>query len=156
MPFYMNQDAKLSVAASGGAVIGAVQTALLREFADNSMAQAFLKNTSGSPPLLMKQLKGFGSLSALAGIAGGIIGLVVGLGILMKGMMRGSATVGAVLVGYGSTALFTGILSGVYPTTAWQAATAADPNNPVGAPNVRRNVSVSNGIQRATAPVLEA
>ncbi len=156
---YFTNDAKTAVAASAGATIGAIQTILLRQYADNSMANAFLKNTSGSPPLLMKQLKGFGSLSALAGIAGGIIGLAIGLGIMLKGMVTRSVTVGAALVGYGSAALFTGILSGVFPTTAWSAATAADPNNPVGAASVRRNVVVSNGssgIARAQVPVLEA
>ena len=63
---YFNNDAKIAVSATAGATIGAVQTALLRQYADKSMADNFLKNTSGTPPLLMKQLKGFGSLSALA------------------------------------------------------------------------------------------
>ena len=155
---YLNNDAKTTLAASAGATIGAIQTVLLREYVDTSMANGFLKNTSGTPPLLMKQLKGFGSASALVGIAGGIIGLAVGLGILLKGMVSRSVTVGAALVGYGSTALFTGILSGVFPTTAWSSATLADPNNPVGAASVRRNVVVSNGagIARAQAPTLEA
>lgn len=156
---YLNNDAKTTLAASAGATIGAIQTVLLREYVDTSMANSFLKNTSGTPPLLMKQLKGFGSASALVGIAGGIIGLAVGLGILLKGMVSRSVTVGAALVGYGSTALFTGILSGVFPTTAWSSATLADPNNPVGAASVRRNVTISNGssgISRAQVPSLEA
>ena len=156
---YFNNDAKTTLAASAGATIGAVQTILLRQYVDNSMANSFLKNTSGTPPLLMKQLKGFGSVSALVGIAGGIVGLALGLGILLKGMVSRSVTVGAALVGYGSTALFTGILSGVFPTTAWSSATLADPNNPVGAASVRRNVTISNGssgISRAQVPSLEA
>jgi hypothetical protein len=154
---YFTNDMRVSGAATAGATIGAVQTVLLRQFADNSMATGFLKNTSGSPPLLMKQLKGFGSLSALVGIAGGIVGLVVGLSVMLKGMISRSVTLGAALLGYGSTALFTGILSGVFPTTAWQAATSADPNNPIGAASVRRNIQISNGQSGiARAPTLEA
>ena len=155
---YFSNDVKVAGAATVGATIGAVQTILLRQYGDISMANGFLKNTSGTPPLLMKQLKGFGSPSALAGIVGGIVGLALGLGIMLKGMVSRSVTVGAALVGYGSAALFTGILSGVFPTTAWSAATSADPNNPIGAASVRRNVVVSNGagIARAQAPTLEA
>ena len=153
---YFNNDAKIAVSATAGATIGAVQTALLRQYADKSMADNFLKNTSGTPPLLMKQLKGFGSLSALVGIAGGIIGLAVGLGIMLKGMVSRSVTLGAALLGYGSTALFTGILSGMFPTTAWSAATSADPNNPIGAVSVRRNNVAPSGIARAQVPRLEA
>ena len=155
---YFSNDVKVAGAATVGATIGAVQTILLRQYGDISMANGFLKNTSGTPPLLMKQLKGFGSPSALVGIFGGIVGLALGLGIMLKGMVSRSVTLGAALVGYGSAALFTGILSGVFPTTAWSAATSADPNNPVGAASVRRNVVVSNGagIARAQAPTLEA
>jgi hypothetical protein len=156
---YFSNDVKVAGAATVGATIGAVQTILLRQYGDISMANGFLKNTSGTPPLLMKQLKGFGSPSALAGIVGGIVGLALGLGIMLKGMVSRSVTLGAALVGYGSTALFTGILSGVFPTTAWSAATSADPNNPIGSPSVRRNVTVSNGssgIVRAQVPALEA
>ncbi|MCL5732875.1 MAG: hypothetical protein M1285_05705, partial [Candidatus Thermoplasmatota archaeon] len=151
---YFSNDVKVAGAATVGATIGAVQTILLRQYGDISMANGFLKNTSGTPPLLMKQLKGFGSPSALAGIVGGIVGLALGLGIMLKGMVSRSVTLGAALVGYGSTALFTGILSGVFPTTAWSAATTADPNNPIGAASVRRNVVVTNGagIARAQAP----
>ena len=137
---YINQDVKIAGAATAGAVVGSVQTALLREYADNAMAKAFLKNTSATPPLLMKQLQGFGSPSALAGIIGGGIALAVGLASVLKGMVTRSMSVGAALMGYGSTALFTGILSGAFPTTAWQAATAADPNNPVGAASVQRHL----------------
>ena len=156
---YFGNDVKVAGAATIGATIGAVQTILLRQYGDISMANGFLKNTSGTPPLLMKQLKGFGSPSALVGIFGGIVGLALGLGIMLKGMVSRSVTLGAALVGYGSTALFTGILSGVFPTTAWSAATSADPNNPIGSPSVRRNVTVSNGssgIVRAQVPALEA
>ncbi len=154
---YFNNDTKTIGLSAAGAVIGAVQTSLLRQFADIPMATAFMKNTSGTPPILMKQLKGFGSLSALAGIAGGIVGLAVGLAVVLKGAITRSMEVGAVLVGYGSTALFTGLLSGLYPTTAWTAAISVDPNNPVGAINVRRySAPVASGISRASVPTLEA
>ncbi len=149
----MNHDAKVAGLTAAGAVVGAVQTSLLRQFADIPMAQAFLKNTSGTPPLLMSQLKGFGSLSALVGIIGGIAGLAIGLAIVLKGAISRSVELGAVLVGYGSTALFTGLLSGLYPSTAWSAAVSVDPNNPVGAPSVRR---VPSGISRASGQTLEA
>lgn len=155
MVMYVSHEAKIAGAATAGAVVGAVQTALLRQFADIPMAESFLKNTSGTPPVLMKQLKGFGSISALAGIGAGLVGLAVGLAILLKGAVSRSVTLGAALVGYGSTALFTGLLSGLYPTAAWNAAIIADPNNPVGAASVRR-VSSSSGIARAAAATLEA
>ncbi len=151
---YFNDDAKIAGMTAAGAVIGAVQTTLLRQFADIPMAQAFLKNTTGTPPILMKQLKGFGSLSALIGIFGGISGLALGLAILLKGAITRSTSIGAVLVGYGSTALFTGLLSGLYPATAWSAAVSVDPNNPVGAASVRR--IQPSGISRAVGHTLEA
>ena len=153
---YFNNDVKTAGAATGGAVAGALQTILLRQYVDDALASGFLKNTSNSPPVLMKQLKGFGSVSALAGIGGGIVGLALGLASMLKGMMTRSVTVGAALVGYGSTALLTGILSGVFPTSPWSAAITADPNNPVGAPSVQRKLASSSGIQRASAPTLEA
>ena len=145
---YMNQDVKIAGAATAGAVAGAVQTALLREFADNTMAKGFLKNTSATPPLLMKQLQGFGSPSALAGIIGGAVSLILGLASMLKSMVTRNMAIGAALVGYGSTALFTGVLSGAFPTTAWQAATSADPNNPVGAASVQRNIIPNTGVYR--------
>ena len=147
---YMNTETKIAGAAAAGGAIGAAQTALLREFLDNDLAKTFLKNTSSSPPLLMKQLSGFGSPSALVGLVGGAVGLAIGLASLIKGRITRSLTVSAVLVGYGTTALLTGVLSGFFPTTAWAAATSADPNNPIGAANIHRfvpsapsNVSIS-------------
>lgn len=145
--------------ATGGALVGALQTFLLREYADNVMAQSFLRNTSGTPPLLMKQLKGFGSPSALFGIIGGVVGLAIGLASLLKGAIIKHAGVGAALTGYGVTALITGGLSGALPTSPWQAATKADPNNPIGVSKAKRNVQISgsnNGIVRPPVPSLTA
>jgi hypothetical protein len=155
MALYVSHEAKIAGAATAGAVIGAVQTALLRQFVDIPMAENFLQNTSATPPVLMKQLKGFGSISSLAGIGAGIVGLALGLAILLKGAISRSVTVGSALIGYGSTALFTGLLSGLYPTAAWNAAVSADPNQPIGTASVKR--ASSSGIARqAPAPTLEA
>jgi hypothetical protein len=154
---YFNNDLKVAGAATGGAVVGALQTILLRQYVDDAMATNFLKNTSGSPPFLMKQLKGFGSPSALFGMLFGAVGLFSGLAVMLKGMITRSTTVGAGLLGYGSTALITGALSGVFPTSPWQAAVSTDPNNPIGAPSISRKTAISqSGIQRAVLPPLEA
>lgn len=140
---YYSQGMDEAVYPAGGALVGALQTFLLRELVDNSMAKKFLSNTSSTPPLLMKQLKGFGSPSALFGIAGGFVGLALGLASLLKGAVIKSVKVGGALFGYGLTALITGALSGVYPTPAWQAGIQVDPNNPIGVSNVKRNVVIS-------------
>ena len=138
-----------------GATAGALQTFLLREFVDNSLAKNFLSNTSSTPPFLMKELKGFGSPSALVGIIGGAVGLIVGLAATLKGKFIRDAGLAAGILGYGVTALLTGALSGAFPTPAWSAGVAADPNNPIGVPSIQR--SSSNGIVRkAIAPTLEA
>ena len=54
MAFYdgytSRSDMMVAGGAIGGATVGALQTVLLREFVDNSMAKAFLTNTSGSTP----------------------------------------------------------------------------------------------------------
>lgn len=154
MAFGYSSTNKVAGGAILGGVIGAVQTSLLREYADDSMATAFLKNTSGTPPLLMKQLKGFGSPSALAGIIGGFVGLALGLFALIKGRIIRNAGVASGLAAYGATALTTGIISGALPTTPWSAATAADPNNPIGTPAVQRSISSSAlQVARQRAPL---
>lgn len=133
-----------------GGLVGSIQTALLREYADNSMATGFLKNTSGTPPFLMKQLKGFGSPSAFIGIVAGAVALVVGLAGMLKRKIIHHDGLAAGLTGYGVTALTTGLISGALPTPQWQAATAADPNNPINIPAVQRTASPQNlQIQRA-------
>jgi|YelNatPaOPRAMG01_1025707.scaffolds.fasta_scaffold05413_14 hypothetical protein len=142
-------EVSVASSAAAGGLVGAVQTILLRQYADIPMATSFLKNTSGTPPLLMKQMKGFGSASALAGIIGGAVGLVVGLAGMLKGKLLRSKIGASFAVSYGITALSTGLLSGAFPATAWSAATAADPSNPVALPAITR--SVSSNIQPARA-----
>lgn len=139
----------IAVGAASGGLIGAVQTVLLRQFADIPLATAFLKNTSGTPPVLMKQLKGFGSISALVGIIGGAVSLIVGLAGMLKGKILRNRTAAATLTGYGLTALTTGLLSGAFPATAWSAAIAVDPNNPVASPSITRT---SANVQMIRAP----
>jgi hypothetical protein len=148
-----NPDMEIVGATTAGASVGALQTFLLRQFVDNKMAESFFKNTSSTPPLLMKQLKGFGSASALAGIIGGVVGLTVGLAALLKGKLIRSRVVAGALVGYGTTALITGALSGAMPTPAWTNAVAADPNNPVTKGSARRQqvVITSNGVASGTS-----
>lgn len=146
-------DMNIAVGAAAGGLVGAVQTVLLRQFADIPMATAFLKNTSGSPPLLMKQLKGFGSVSALAGMIGGAVGLIIGLAGMLKGKIIRSRGGAAALTAYGLTALTSGLLSGAFPATAWSAGIAADPNNPVAAPSiVRIQPGTNNSGQIVRAP----
>ena len=146
----MSRYSSVALGGSVGGLIGGLQTALLREYADSPLATNFLKNTSGTPPVLMAQLKGFGSVSALAGIIGGTIGLIIGaLGVFKRKVIR-NMTFASAMFGYGLSALFTGVLSGALPTVQWGAATAADPNNPIGAPAVQRNALQ---VMRQSAPV---
>ncbi|MEM3862281.1 MAG: hypothetical protein QW203_07365 [Thermoplasmatales archaeon] len=114
-----------------GSAIGAIQTPLLREYADTPMAKNYLANPSSSPPFLKKQLKGFGSPSAVIGIATGVVAGGIGVYGAMRGRIIRNDAINAGLIGYGSAALFGGILSGAFPTQAWQNAVAADPANPV-------------------------
>ena len=113
----------------GGALAGGVQTPLLREYADNPMAVKFLANPSGTPPVLMKQLKGFGSLSALVGIGAGVGGLAAGYITDKHGKGRYMG-VSEALYAYGAASLGGGIVSGALPTSQWTAAIAADPARP--------------------------
>ncbi|MEM3861754.1 MAG: hypothetical protein QW203_04660 [Thermoplasmatales archaeon] len=115
-----------------GSAIGAIQTPLLREYADTPMAKNYLANPSStSPPFLKTQLKGFGSPSAVIGIATGVVAGGIGIYGAMRGRIIRSDAINAGLIGYGSAALFGGILSGAFPTQAWANAVAADPANPV-------------------------
>lgn len=134
-------DMSIAVGATAGGLVGAVQTILLRQFADIPLATAFLKNTAGTPPVLMKQLKGFGSPSALAGIIGGAVGLVIGLAGMLKGKIVRNRGAAAALTSYGVVALTSGLMSGAFPATAWSAGIAADPNNPVAAPSIVRGAN---------------
>lgn len=142
-------DMSIAVGATAGGLVGAVQTILLRQFADIPLATAFLKNTAGTPPVLMKQLKGFGSPSALAGIIGGAVGLVIGLAGMLKGKIVRNRGAAAALTSYGVVALTSGLMSGAFPATAWSAGIAADPNNPVAAPSIVRG---ANNVQMIRPP----
>ena len=108
----------------GGAAIGTAQTPLLRNYVDDKLATAFVANPSATPPLLMKQLKGFGSASALVGIGAGAAALAGSLYTMKKGASPG---ISEGLLAYGATALTGGVISGALPTTAWSAGIAADP-----------------------------
>lgn len=123
---------RIVLASATGSAIGAVQTPLLRQYADTPMANNFLKGTSGAP-FLMKPLGGFGSPSAIGGIAAGAVTLGVGLYGALKGRLVRSDTANAGLISYGSTSLFGGILSGAFPTSAWSNGVAKDPAIPLAA-----------------------
>ena len=77
--------------------------------------------------MLMKQLKGFGSLSALVGIGAGVGGLAAGYFVGRRGRYMG---VSEALYAYGAASLGGGIVSGALPTSQWAAAVAADPARP--------------------------
>ncbi|MCY0875892.1 MAG: hypothetical protein OWT28_06445 [Firmicutes bacterium] len=144
-----NSDAGFAGATIGGSLLGAVQTILLRQYADIPMAKKFMSNTSSSAPFLMKQLKGFGSPSAVIGISAGAIASIIGIFALVKGKMLKNKSAAGAVAGYGILALSTGLLSGAFPTTEWGAALAVDPNNPIGVPAVER----VNNDAPAPAPV---
>ena len=139
----------------GGALAGGVQTPLLRQYADNPMAVKYLANPSGTPPVLMEQLKGFGSLSALAGIGLGIGGLAGGY---LAGKHVRQEGVSEALYAYGATSLGGGIASGAFPTTQWAAATAADPPAPAlpSPRSIRVTPASTRGIGGPTASQLAA
>lgn len=145
--YSMHSISKRELAVGGAAVVGglvgALQTIVLREFVDTPMAKSFMTNTSNAPPLLMKEMGGFGSASALAGIVAGGAALVVGLVAALKGKLVKNGAVALGLVSYGAVAATTGILSGALPTNAWQAAIAVDPSNPVKGNVIRRNAAAA-------------
>lgn len=100
-------DPKVTVAGAIGAGAGAVQTPLLRQFVDKKY-----------PLTNIPSLKGFGTLSALAGMIGGGVGMAVGAVGMSRGK-DGRQRLADVYVepalDYGITALLGGILSGLYP-----------------------------------------
>ncbi len=98
-------ETKVLAAGAVGAGIGAAQTPLLRQYVDSNN------------PTLVESLGGFGSPSALAGIIGGIAGLVIGaVGKSRKnGVQRYSDSVVMGATDYGITALVGGALSGAFP-----------------------------------------
>ena len=134
----MNSDVGFAGATIAGGLLGAVQTILLRQFVDIPMAKSFLKDTSNAPPLLMKQLKGFGSASALVGIIAGAVASVIGIMGIVKGKFLKDKSVAGAVAGYGVLALSTGLLSGAFPANEWRAAMVVDPSNPIGQPAIQR------------------
>jgi hypothetical protein len=102
---------KPNTAGAVGALVGALQTPLVREYVDRKR-----------PLLNVPQLKAFGTPSALAGIGlGGISTLVAALS-LRKGAKKLIKEENIPLaLDYGVVALTTGVLSGLFP-----AVTAAD------------------------------
>lgn len=144
-------DLTEGAAGAVGAALGVSQTMLLREFVDNDLANTFITGASSgaTPPLLMKQFKGFGSASALAGIIGGGVATIVGGYSAYSGRwIRGRATRTGIL-GYGGGALASGIISGALPTPAWKNGIAVDPSNPV-----RRGTSIRRAAAAAPSELL--
>lgn len=91
-----------------GTSIGAVQTPLLRQFVDNPATP------------LIGGIGSFGQASALIGIISGVITLGAGIfGSTRRGgaQQRMSDTAVLGLIGHGTVALETGVLSGLFPTT---------------------------------------
>lgn len=119
---------------AGSVIVGASQTALLREYVDKPMAKSFLSSNpaSGTPgPFLMKTLGNFGSPSAFIGLVSGGAAAAIGTyGAIRDKPIRDNA-VNLGLVSYGVTAASTGFYSGMFPTTEWSSAVATDPSNPV-------------------------
>jgi len=113
-----------------GAALGPAQTFLIREYVDTPMANDFLNGKTTTYPFI-KPLKGFGTPSALAGIVGGIIGLSLGYVGAKKGKIIKTFNGQLALITYGASALTSGLLSGLYPTSAASTAIARDPDNPI-------------------------
>ena len=114
-----------------GSAIGPIQTFMLREYVDTPQANDFLSGKTTTKPLLVKQLKGFGTASALGGIIGGIVGLGLGLYSAKSGKILRTFNEQVAALTYGASALVSGIMSGIYPTTAMQNLIARDPDNPI-------------------------
>lgn len=128
-----------------GSAIGGAQTMLLREYVDTPMANDFLNGKTTTKPLLVKQLQGFGTPSAVAGMVGGLIGLGLGLYAQKSGKILRTVDEQIAALTYGAGALTTGILSGIYPTQAMQNVIAKDPSNPVYALSSTRRGVLSVG-----------
>ena len=95
--FELTPQRKTALLVAGGAAAGAAQTILLKKYLD-ATPPAFFTTFSF--------LGGFGKPSALIGILGGAAGLIAGLFLIRDQRIQN------VLVGYGGSALATGILSG--------------------------------------------
>jgi hypothetical protein len=95
--FELTPARKTALLMAGGAAAGAAQTILIKKYLD------------ASPPAFFSTfsfLGSFGKPSALIGILGGTAGLVAGLFLIRDQKIQNA------LVGYGGSALATGILSG--------------------------------------------
>jgi len=114
-----------------GGLIGAAQEAMLREFADPAIATPFLTGKTATPPFGMKQLGNWAAPSVLVGLGTGIAGVGLGLEGLTKGKIMKSPNGASFALGYGSTALLGGVLSGVFPNSTYANAVAKDPSNPI-------------------------
>ena len=96
--FAITPERRMALFIAIGAGAGVAQTVLLKKFVD------------GSAPTWMPQipqLGSFGKPSALAGIAGGVIGILVGLYVPLDPKLK------QIAVAYGGSALVSGILSGI-------------------------------------------
>ncbi len=131
----MNTNEKVALAAVGGSAAGAGLVFGLREV-DKSMAKDFLTqkatNASATPPLLMKQIGNFGSPSVIGGIGFGLAGIGLGLYGAHRGKYLKTPTSQIAVASFGGSALATGIISGVMPTSEWSSAVATDPSNGIG------------------------
>lgn len=118
---------RVTISIIAGASVGSVQTPLIRQFVDDPMATTYAGNPSGPKPWLIGQLKNFGSPSATLGmgIGGGALAYAV---YGMYKAHRPEYVYGALT--YGIPAFVGGLLSGLFPTTAWATAVKADPPLP--------------------------
>lgn len=89
-----------------GTAAGVTQTTILREMVDPERGT------------LVEALGNWGRPSVLGGIIGGIPTLGVGVYSVMTGKVTTSENIQMALMGYGASALFTGVLSGLFPVAA--------------------------------------
>lgn len=93
-------ERRMALLIATGAAAGVAQTVLLKKFVDGT------PNVPTWFPVIT-QLGSFGKPSALAGIAGGISGILIGLYVPLDPKLKNIA------VSYGGSALISGILSGL-------------------------------------------
>ncbi len=141
----MNTNEKVSLAAVGGSAAGAGLVFGLREV-DKSMAKSYISNkatnSSATPPLLMKELGNFGSPSVIGGIAAGAAGIGLGLYGAHRGKYLKTPASQIAVASFGGSALTTGVISGLMPTSEWSSAVATDPSNGIGS---NRSASLNIG-----------
>lgn len=135
-----------------GSAMGPIQTFMLREYVDTPQANNFLNGKTTTKPLLVKQLKGFGTASALGGIIGGVVGLGLGLYAAKSGKILRTFNEQIAALTYGASALTSGIMSGIYPTAAMQNLIAQDPSNPIYTATSSRRATIISPSKPAIAP----